>query len=101
MAELNALTPLGRTDGPARLAVLFDLINASQRLMDGRFADASSLNEKALRVGGPDSEAAYFHVVYTWEIAELTGDNLEYVETRCAASSTACHTWRAGGSARC
>ena len=30
---------------------LLILINASQRLMDGRFADATSLTEKALRVG--------------------------------------------------
>jgi DNA-binding CsgD family transcriptional regulator len=81
VAELNALTPLVERTGQPGWQSFLILINASQRLMDGRFADASSLNEEALRVGGPDSEAAYFHVVYTWEIAELTGDNLEYVET--------------------
>ena len=57
------------------------LVNASQRLMDGRFSDASRLSEEALRVVGPDSEAAFFYVLYQWAIAELTGDNLESVET--------------------
>jgi hypothetical protein len=81
VAELSALTPLVERLGQPGWQSLLILIKASQRLMDGRFADASSLNEEALQVGGPDSEAAYFHVVHTWAIAELTGDNLESVET--------------------
>jgi DNA-binding CsgD family transcriptional regulator len=80
VAELNALTPLvERMNQPGWQSLLI-LINASQRLMDGRFAEASHLIEEATRVGGPDSEAAYFDVVYKWEIAELTGDNLDSVE---------------------
>jgi DNA-binding CsgD family transcriptional regulator len=81
VAELNALTPLVERMGRPGWQSLLILINASQRLMDGRFAEASSLNEEALRVGGPDSEAAYLHVVMMWGIAELTGDNLESVGT--------------------
>jgi DNA-binding CsgD family transcriptional regulator len=57
------------------------LINASQRLMDGRFAEAGQLNDEAKQVGGPDSEAAGLHVVYLWAIAELTGDNIAAAET--------------------
>jgi DNA-binding CsgD family transcriptional regulator len=81
VAELNAITPLvERMNHPAWQSSLI-LVNASQRLMDGRFAEARSLSEEALRVGGPDSEAAYLHAVYTWEIAAPTGDNLDAVET--------------------
>ena len=81
VAEINAITPLvERMSHPAWRSFLI-LINASQRLMDGRFTEAKSLNDEALRVAGPDSEAAYLHAVYTWEIAALTGDDLDAVET--------------------
>ena len=81
VAELSAVTPLVERLGQPGWQSLLILINASQRLMDGRFADASSLKEEALRVGGPDSEASYLYVVHTWAIAELTGDNLDSAET--------------------
>lgn len=81
VAEINAITPLvERMSHPAWRSFLI-LINASQRLMDGRFTEAKSLNDEALRVAGPDSEAAYLHAVYTWEIVALTGDDLDAVET--------------------
>ena len=81
VAELNAITPLvERMSHPAWQSSLI-LINASQRLMDGRFAEATSLTKEASRLGGPESEAAFFHAVYAWEIAALTGDNLDAVET--------------------
>jgi hypothetical protein len=63
VAELNAITPLvERMNHPAWQSFLI-LINASQRLMDGRFAEATSLTNEALRLGGPESEAAFFHAV--------------------------------------
>ncbi|HMI33998.1 MAG TPA: hypothetical protein VK499_07755 [Propionibacteriaceae bacterium] len=81
VAELNAITPLvERMSHPAWQSFLI-LINASQRLLDGRFAEATSLTNEALRLGGPESEAVFLHGVYAWEIAALTGDNLEPVET--------------------
>ena len=81
VAELNAITPLvERMSHPGWQSFLI-LVNASQRLMDGRFAEATSLIEEASRLGGPESEAASFHAIYAWEIAALTGDNLEAVET--------------------
>jgi hypothetical protein len=58
VAELNAITPLvERMSHPVWQSLLV-LINASQRLMDGRFAEATSLTKEALRLGGPESEAA-------------------------------------------
>jgi hypothetical protein len=81
VAELNAITPLvERMSHPGWQSFLI-LVNASQRLMDARFAEATSLIEEASRLGGPESEAASFHAIYAWEIAALTGDNLEGVET--------------------
>jgi hypothetical protein len=81
VSELNAFTPLVERIGQPGWQSLLILINASQRLMDGRFSEASRLNDEAFRVGGPESEAAYLHVINMWAIAELTGDNLESVET--------------------
>jgi hypothetical protein len=81
VAELNALMPLVERMGPPGWQSFLILINASQRLMDGRFAEAGQLNDEAMRVGGPDSEAAGLHVVYLWAIAELTGDNIAAAET--------------------
>ena len=81
VAELNAITPLvERMSHPGWQSFLI-LVDASQRLMDGRFAEATSLIEVASRLGGPESEAASFHAIYAWEIAALTGDNLEGVQT--------------------
>jgi DNA-binding CsgD family transcriptional regulator len=81
VAELNALMPLVERMGQSGWQSFLILINASQRIMDGRFAEASQLNDEAMRVGGPDSEAAGLHVVYLWAIAELTGDNVAAAET--------------------
>jgi hypothetical protein len=81
VAELNALAPLVERLGQPRWQSLLILVNASQRLMDGRFADASRLSDEARQVGGRDSEAGFIHLVNMAAIAELTGDNLESVET--------------------
>jgi DNA-binding CsgD family transcriptional regulator len=76
VAELNALMPLVERMGQPGWQSFLILINTSQRLMDGRFAEAGQLNDEAELIGGPDSEAAGLHVVYLWAIAELTGDNI-------------------------
>jgi DNA-binding CsgD family transcriptional regulator/tetratricopeptide (TPR) repeat protein len=78
--ELSAITPLAeRTRQPAWRSYVL-LVNASQRLLEGRFADARRLADDAVRLGGEDSEAAFFHLVFVSAIAELTGDELEEVE---------------------
>ncbi len=78
--ELAATTHLAeRSEQPAWRSYVL-LVNASQRLLEGRFADARRLADDAVRVGGEDSEAAFFHLTIVSAIAELTGDELEEVE---------------------
>jgi hypothetical protein len=63
-AELAALTPLvERLDKPAWQVHLL-LVKASARLLEGRFAEAAVLNDTALAVGGPDSEAGFWHLIF-------------------------------------
>ena len=78
--ELAAITHLAERSGQPAWRSYVLLVNASQRLLEGRFADARRLADDAVRHGGEDSEAAFFHLVFVWAIAELTGDELEEVE---------------------
>jgi DNA-binding CsgD family transcriptional regulator len=79
-SELAALAPLvERLDRPAWRSWLL-MVEASQRLWEGRFADALALNEEAARVGGPESEARHFRLMTDSAVAELTGVGIEAVE---------------------
>jgi DNA-binding CsgD family transcriptional regulator len=79
-SELRAMRPLvERIDQPAWWSLL-RRVEASQRLLEGRFADALSLSDEAARLGGPQSESAQLRLVFASSVAELTGHDLEQVE---------------------
>jgi DNA-binding CsgD family transcriptional regulator len=79
-AELAALTPLvERLDKPAWQVHLL-LVKASARLLEGRFAEAAVLNDTALAVGGPDSEAGFWHLIFRATLARMTGEDADEVE---------------------
>jgi hypothetical protein len=63
-AELAALTPLVERLDKAAWQVHVLLVKASARLLEGRFAEAAALNDTALAVGGPDSEAGFWHLIF-------------------------------------
>ncbi len=76
LAELEALRPvvtrLGRPDWAAYVL----LVEASQRLLEGRYDDALRL-AGAARDADPEGEAAYFHLVFSSSVAAETGRDLE------------------------
>jgi DNA-binding CsgD family transcriptional regulator len=79
-AELAALTPIvERLDKPGWRAHLL-LVKASSRLLEGRFAEAAALNDTALAVGGPDSDAGFWHLIFRATLARMTGENADEVE---------------------
>jgi DNA-binding CsgD family transcriptional regulator len=79
-SELAASAPLvERLDRPTWRSWLL-MVEASQRLWEGRFAEALALNEEAARVGGPESEAWHFRLVTASAVAALTGVGIQAVE---------------------
>ena len=79
-AELAALTPIvERLDKPAWQVHLL-LVKASARLLEGRFAEAAALNDTALAVGGPNSEAGFWHLIFRATLARMTGEDADEVE---------------------
>ena len=78
VAELQALRPLvARLDRPAWRSYL-RLVEASQRLLEGRFDDALGLVEEAVAVD-PEGEARFFQLVFTSGVAMQTGRGLAEV----------------------
>jgi hypothetical protein len=71
-AELAALTPVVERLGQPTWQAYVLQVKASARLLEGRFAEAAELNDRALAVGGPDSEAAFLHVIFRAASARLT-----------------------------
>ncbi len=77
-AELQALRPLvARLDRPAWRSYLL-LVEASQRLLEGRYDDAVGLVEEAV-VADPEGEARFFQLVFTSVVAMQTGRGLPEV----------------------
>jgi DNA-binding CsgD family transcriptional regulator len=62
------------------------LVDASQHLMDGRFDEAQSLVENALRAAGPGGEAQFFSPVFAFAIARMTGRGLDDVRSSVQAT---------------
>ena len=76
LAELEALRPLAaRLARPDWTAYVL-LVEASQRLIEGRYDDALRLADAA-RDADPEGEAAFFHLVFSASVAAETGRDLE------------------------
>ena len=76
LAELEALRPLvARLDEPAWTAYVL-LVEASQRMLEGRYDDTLRLAEEA-RAVDPEGEAAFFSVIFSSSAAMETGRDLE------------------------
>ena len=56
------------------------MVKASARLLEGRFAEAAVLNDTAFAVGGPNSEAGFFHLIFRAALARLTGEDADEVQ---------------------
>ena len=75
IAELDALRPLvARLDQPAWHAYTL-LVDASQRLLEGRCDDALRLVEHAVATD-PEGESSFFRLVFTSAVARQTGRGL-------------------------
>ena len=72
LGELAALTAIAEDLGPGWQAQV-TLTRASQALLDGRFTDALRLTDQAKDMGGPNSDAAFLHLPFAFEVARLTG----------------------------
>ncbi len=76
LAELEALRPVvARMDRREWTAYVL-LVEASQRLIEGRYDDALGLAHRA-RDADPEGEAAFFHLVFSSAVAAETGRDLE------------------------
>ena len=72
LGELAPLTVLAEQLGtPWQSRVL--LVRASQALLDGRFGDVARLAEKAAKVGGEHSDAAFLRLPFAFEAARHQG----------------------------
>jgi DNA-binding CsgD family transcriptional regulator len=79
LAELQAIRPLvERLDRPSWTSYVL-LVEASQRLLEGRYDDAVRLADDA-RAADPEGDAGFLHLVFTSYIATETGRGLEEVE---------------------
>ncbi len=76
IAELNALRPLVARLGSAAWTSYVLMVEASQRLIEGRYDDATGLVDQA-RAADPQGEAGFFHLVFGSAIAMQTGRRLE------------------------
>jgi DNA-binding CsgD family transcriptional regulator len=75
IAELHALRPLVvRLDRPAWYAYTL-LVEASQRLLEGRYDDALRLVDRAVTTD-PEGEASYFRLIFTSAVARQSGREL-------------------------
>ena len=75
LAELHALRPLAvRLDRPTWHAYT-RLVEASQRLLEGRYDDALRLVDQAVATD-PEGEASFFRLVFTSAVAMQTGREL-------------------------
>jgi DNA-binding CsgD family transcriptional regulator len=87
LAELQALRPLvARLVSPPWRAYLL-LVEASQRLLEGRFDDALRLTDDAVEADDdPHGEASYFRLVFASASAQLSGRDLEGVTAQVRAA---------------
>ena len=69
-----------RLGQPAWQAYLLQ-VKASTRLLEGRFLEAADLNDRVAAIAGPDSEAAFFHLVFRAASARLTGRDADLIVT--------------------
>ncbi len=72
IAEAAALRPLVARLGHPDWTAYVLLVDASQRLLEGRCADALTLVDRA-RDADPEGEAEFFHLVFTSVVAMQTG----------------------------
>lgn len=76
IAELHALRPLAvRLDRPSWHAYTH-LVEASQRLLEGRYDDAMGLVDRAV-AADPEGEASFFRLVFSSAVARESGRGLE------------------------
>ncbi len=98
VAEANALRPLvARLARPDWTAYLL-LVDASQRLLEGRYDDALALVDRALEAD-PEGEAGFFHLVFTTAVAMQTGRALPEQTEAVQVVVDGCRTWPVAGSA--
>lgn len=85
IAELSALRPLAtRLDRPSWHAYV-DLVEASQRLLEGRYEDALRLVERAV-TADPEGEASFFGLVFGAAVAMQSGRGLDQSTGEVAAA---------------
>jgi DNA-binding CsgD family transcriptional regulator len=95
MAELTSLRPLvARLKRPAWSAYLL-LVDASQRLLEGRYDDTLRLIDDAV-AADPDGEARFFHLVFSSAVAAQTGRDLD-TQTAAVLRATDELPYLAGG----
>jgi len=73
-AELSALRPLAARSGRPAWRAHVMAVEASQRLLEGRYDDAVDLLQRAVQTeGDPDGESAALQVIVTSVVAQQTG----------------------------
>lgn len=82
--ERSAVTPVAARLGPEWRSWLL-LTRAASRLLEGGFDEAAAFCDEARDVGGPGSEAAFFHLVFATEQAVWTGRDAARLADEVAA----------------